>query len=340
MVDKFSREIDYLRISVTDRCNLRCTYCMPEEGVDFIPHDEILRYEEIIHLCRCFVQLGVSKVKITGGEPLVRKNLSYLIKSIKEIEGIENVTITTNGVLLADQVGDLVEAGIDGINVSLDTLNSDHFKSLTRFDRIHQVKEGIKEALKYEDIILKINCVPLNTESVEDILDIVSLAKDNRIHVRFIEVMPIGMGKKQEGFTEEDLKQVITKEHGILTPCEAAIGNGPANYYSLSGFKGKIGFISAVSHKFCSSCNRIRLTSDGYLKTCLNYTRGVDLKEPLRNEVGDQELINIIHLAIADKPKEHHFNEDNKKDNLNKKELNSICDTDELDKRRMSQIGG
>lgn len=325
MLDEFKREIDYVRISVTDRCNLRCIYCMPEEGVEFIPHVEILSYEEIIHLCQNFAKLGIKKVKITGGEPLVRKNLPYLIKSIKEIKGIENVTLTTNGVELADQVDELVKAGIDSINVSLDTLNPKHFKELTRFDKIEQVKKGIEEALKYENVTLKINCVPLNTESDDDVMDLVSLAKDKLIHVRFIEVMPIGMGRKLEGFTEDEIKELISKKYGPLTPYKISLGNGPARYYKIDGFKGKIGFISAVSHKFCSSCNRIRLTSDGYLKKCLQYTSGTDLKKIIRSGLSDEELLEEIRLAIIKKPKEHQFNDNN----LDKKE-----------NRKMSQIGG
>ena len=328
MLDEYNREIDYVRISVTDRCNLRCVYCMPEKGVEFIPHEEILTYEEIICLCQSFAKLGISKVKITGGEPLARKNLPYLIKSIKDIEGIKNITLTTNGVVLADQVDKLVKAGIDSINISLDTLNPKHFKTLTRFDKIEQVKKGIKETLKYKNVTLKLNCVPLNTENSEDILDLVSLAKDNLIHVRFIEVMPIGMGRELEGFTEDEIKQLISERHGTLTPYEVSLGNGPAHYYKVEGLKGKIGFISAVSHKFCSSCNRIRLTSDGYLKNCLQYASGLDLKKILRTGASDEKLIEEIALAIANKPKEHHFIE-YKEDN-----------PDDIENRRMSQIGG
>lgn len=349
MLDEYNREIDYVRISITDRCNLRCVYCMPDKGVEFISHEEILSYEEIIRLCRSFAKLGIGKVKITGGEPLVRKNLPFLIKSIKEIEGIKNVTLTTNGIALADQVKDLVNAGIDSINVSLDTLNPEHFKRLTRFDKIGQVIKGIKETLKYENVTLKLNCVPLNTEDKQDILDLVALAKDNLIHVRFIEVMPIGMGKELEGFTEEEIKELISKKYGPLAPYKDKLGNGPAKYYKLDSFKGKIGFISAVSHKFCSSCNRIRLTADGYLKNCLQYSSGRDLKKIIRSGLTDDELVEAIRLAINDKPKEHQFNEYNiKKTNIEdidgsnniSSKFNADNNFDDLENRRMSQIGG
>ncbi len=352
MLDEYNREIDYVRISVTDRCNLRCAYCMPEKGVEFIPHEEILTYEEIIRLCQSFAKLGIRKVKITGGEPLVRKNLPLLIKSIKEIDGIENVTLTTNGLVLADHVEELVRAGIDSINVSLDTLNPEHFKTLTRFDKIDQVKKGIEETLKYENVTLKLNCVLLNTQDKEDILDLVSLAKKNMIHVRFIEVMPIGMGRELKGLKEEEIKDLISEKYGPLTPYKASLGNGPAHYYKVDDFKGKIGFISAVSHKFCSSCNRIRLTADGYLKNCLQYASGRDLKELIRSGLTDEELIKEIVLAINDKPKEHQFNEYNNKKSVNiedKKTGNISVSmnpddksdiTNDIENRRMSQIGG
>lgn len=342
MVDNYNRVIDYVRISITDRCNLRCIYCMPKEGMEFIPHENILTYEEIIRLCKCFAGLGMSKVKLTGGEPLVRKNLSYLVKEIKNINGIQNVTLTTNGILLAEQIEDLVQAGIDAVNVSLDTLDSDQFEQLTRFRKLDQVLEGIEETLKYTNIALKVNCVPLR-EDYNNILSMVSLAKDQKLHVRFIEVMPIGLGKDLKGLTEENIKEIIEKEYGTLTPYKASIGNGPCHYYSLEGFQGKIGFISAISHQFCDSCNRVRLTSEGYLKNCLQYANGIDLKSLMRQGISDEELIEAIREAISHKPKEHHFNEVKEKESGNLSNIqNDICQTidEELESRRMSQIGG
>ena len=346
MVDDYNRVIDYIRISITDRCNLRCIYCMPKEGMEFIPHENILTYEEIIRLCKCFASLGVSKVKLTGGEPLVRKNLPYLVKEIKSIPGIENVTLTTNGILLAEQIEDLAKAGIDAVNVSLDTLDPDQFQQLTRFPKLNQVLEGIKKTLNYTNVALKINCVPLREDYKENnILSMVSLAKDQKLHVRFIEVMPIGLGKDLKGFTEEDIKEIIEKEYGTLTPYKAPLGNGPCHYYSLDGFQGKIGFISAVSHQFCDSCNRVRLTSEGYLKNCLQYSNGTDLKSLMRHGIGDEELREAILEAISHKPKEHHFNEimnrEKESDNLSdiQKDISQITG-EELESRRMSQIGG
>lgn len=341
MIDEYGRGIDYIRISVTDRCNLRCVYCMPKEGVTFLPHDRILSYEEIIQLCRCFARLGIHKVKITGGEPLVRKNIAYLIKEIKSLEGIHNVTLTTNGVLLAEQMEALADAGVDSINVSLDTLNPKQFEEVTRFDLLEQVKAGIMEAMKYPKISLKINCVPMhNKDEEETLLSMVALAKDNPIHVRFIELMPIGLGKDLDGYTEDHVKQIIEQKYGSLEPYHKPLGNGPCTYYSLDGFTGKIGFISAVSHKFCDSCNRIRLTSDGYLKNCLQYAGGIHLKALLEQGMSEEELTKVIGESIQRKPKSHQFGEKPEE----KHETAETDETEEMDRnlesRRMSQIGG
>jgi len=236
----------------------------------------------------------------------------------------------------------LVQAGIDAVNVSLDTLDSDQFEQLTRFRKLDQVLEGIEETLKYTNIALKVNCVPLR-EDYNNILSMVSLAKDQKLHVRFIEVMPIGLGKDLKGLTEENIKEIIEKEYGTLTPYKASIGNGPCHYYSLEGFQGKIGFISAISHQFCDSCNRVRLTSEGYLKNCLKYANGIDLKSLMRQGISDEELIEAIREAISHKPKEHHFNEVKEKESGNLSNIqNDICQTidEELESRRMSQIGG
>lgn len=316
---------------------------MPEKGVDFIPHEDIISYEEIIRLCRLFASLGVSKVKLTGGEPLVRKNLSYLVKEIKDIQGINNVTLTTNGVLLSEQIKDLEEAGIDSINVSLDTLDPVQFEKLTRFHKLETVLEGIRETLKYKNISLKINSVPLKEEENKNsILSLVSLAKEERVHVRFIEVMPIGLGKDLKGISEDEIKGIIEKEHGVLTPYEDQLGNGPCRYYGLEGFVGKIGFISSISHGFCSSCNRVRLTSEGYLKNCLQYSSGVDLKKIMRDGASDEELTQIIKDSISKKPKEHNFKAVIKKqeDSNLSSQKGFAKENEEVDDRKMSQIGG
>lgn len=325
MKDIYKRKIDYIRISITDRCNLRCVYCMPEKGIDLIKHDEILTYEEIIDLCKLFVKVGISKVKITGGEPLVRKDLHKLIKAIKDIEGIKEVTLTTNGILLYEQLEDLVKAGLDAVNISIDSLRENRYKELTRLGDVNKVLQAIKKAATYKNLRVKINCVPLVNESVQELLELVDLAKDSYISVRFIELMPIGLGKDMKGYSEDEIKDIIEKHIGKLTPYNKALGNGPSKYYSLEGYKGKIGFISAINHKFCKSCNRVRMTPEGFLKKCLHYDLGADLKELLRSGKDKEEILEVIEKTIYNKPKSHKFHIKNEKNS---------------DKRSMSQIGG
>ncbi len=307
MIDQFKRDINYIRISVTDRCNLACVYCMPKDGAVFLPKSEILTFEEIIRLCRCFARLGIKHVKITGGEPLVRKDIISLVGEMKRLEGISRVTLTTNGALLMEHLPGLIEAGLDGVNISLDTLISDRYKEITRRDCFHQVYSAIEEAVKYNELQVKINCVPMADTLEEDIKGLAGLARRNRLSVRFIEMMPIGLGRNYTFCKEEELRALITHTYGEMTPISSAKGGGPANYYSLPGFVGSIGFISAMSHKFCNECNRIRLTADGYLKTCLQYEKGWDLKSILRRETSDVTLERAIALGIYGKPDGHSF---------------------------------
>ncbi len=309
MIDGCKRNIDYIRISVTDRCNLRCIYCMPEEGVEHLYHESILTYEEILRLCRCFVTLGINKIKITGGEPLVRKNIATLIRQIKELDGIKSVTLTSNAILLKEQLPDLVKAGLDGVNISLDTLNPRIYEKITRKDALEKVLDAMQESLNYPELNVKINCVPLQETSDKDIINIASLAKNSRLKVRFIEMMPIGLGKNFSYFSEDKIIKIIEQVYGPLKKINNVYGNGPAHYYSLQDFQGKIGFISAISHQFCEECNRVRLTSDGFLKTCLHYSEGTDLKAILRANMDDSVLEQIIKQTIYDKPLSHNFNE-------------------------------
>ena len=306
MIDGHGRNIDYLRISLIDRCNLRCVYCMPEDGVDMVPHEEILTYEEVLRLVKVFANLGFCKIKLTGGEPLVRKEVVKLVREIKAIPGIEKVTLTTNGTLLADVMDELADAGIDGINLSLDTLNPEVYKKIVRRDQFEKVMEGFQAALKYPQIPLKINCVPMGMEG-QDILQMAELARKYPVHVRFIEMMPIGLGKQFDFCGEDEILQGLKERFGEYVPYEKKLGNGPGHYYSFDGFQGKIGFISAISHKFCDSCNRVRLTAQGYLKTCLQYDIGVDLKKLLRKDACEEALIDAINEAIYKKPVGHQF---------------------------------
>ena len=323
MLDDYGRNIDYVRISLTDRCNLRCVYCMPEQGIELLPHEQILNYEEIIRLCRLFADLGMKKIKLTGGEPLCRLKVAGLIKQIKEIPGIEQVTLTTNGVELDKYWSDLCTAGLDAINISLDTLDKELYKQITRRDVLDKVLANIIMAAQDEQMPIKINCVPMQRE--QKLYDVASLARDYNVHVRYIEMMPIGQGKDFEFFSREETIALLEEKYGKLVPCKEMLGNGPAEYYMIDGFKGKIGFISAVSHKFCHLCNRIRLTADGFLKTCLQYDKGVELSPLLRAEASDEEIKQAIQAAIAQKPSAHHFEE---------------LDAEDDERKNMSQIGG
>lgn len=325
MIDRCGRKIDYLRISVTDRCNLRCIYCMPEDGIRLTEREKILQEPEILRICRVMSELGITKIKITGGEPLVRPRIPGLIRQIKEIPGIQKVTLTTNGILLKDQMQALAESGLDSLNISLDTLDRECFCKITRRDLLDGTLDGIKEAMKYPEVQLKINCVPLGLEE-QDLCGIAEFARKNPVHVRFIEMMPIGLGSRFPMVSEAQIRQRIEEKYGRLTPYYQPRGNGPCRYYEAPGLIGKIGFISAVSHKFCDTCNRVRLTSDGFLKTCLQYDFGVSLKPLLEQRISDEALWEVMREAIKNKPKAHHFNEDRKKRE------------DEV--KGMSQIGG
>ena len=261
MLDKLNRKIDYLRISVIDRCNLRCVYCMPEEGVESIPHEEILTYDEILRICETVSQLGIKKIKITGGEPLVRKDIVNLIRDIKNLDKIEQVTLTTNGILLYDMLDDLYDAGIDAINISLDTLKKDNFKQITRRDGLEKVLMAIDKAYDL-GIRVKINCLAIRDFNINELADIANFAKDREIDVRFIELMPIGFGKKYTQIDNDEILSILESNFGAFEQVTEKRGNGPAKYYKNKDMKGCIGFISAISHEFCESCNRIRLTSN------------------------------------------------------------------------------
>ena len=326
MRDIYKRKIDYIRISITDRCNLRCVYCMPESGIKLISHDDILSYEEIIRLCRLFSKIGISKVKITGGEPLVRKDVHKLIKNIKEIDGIDNITLTTNGILIEEQIDELIKAGLDAVNISIDTLEEGTYKELTRIGDVNKVINGIRKCLEYKNLRVKLNCVPIKGRNEEEIIDLIKLCKDNDMSIRFIEMMPIGLGKNMQGLNDDEVISLIEKKIGKLTPYNGKLGNGPSNYYSLEGYKGKIGFISAVNHKFCETCNRVRLTCEGFLKACLQYDIGTDLKSMMRNGKSDEEILEAIKSTIYNKPESHNFR--------------IIKDDEKEEHRGMSQIGG
>lgn len=344
MKDTYNRQIDYMRISITDRCNLRCKYCMPED-IEFVPHQNILRYEEFLRLTEIFAAQGIRKIKVTGGEPLVRHDCAAFIRRLKEIDGIENVTITTNGVLLGRYLPELVDAGVDGINISLDTLNRQRYAQITGRDEFERVWDGIEQAVA-AGMKVKLNCVPIIEHNADEIPEFFELARKRRIDVRFIEMMPIGNGKRFQPISTEDILAELKKRYTGIYEIQEKRGNGPAKYYENKDFTGCVGFIGAVHQKFCDSCNRIRLTSEGFLKLCLYYSQGIDLRAMLRGGADDGELADAIADAIRQKPQEHHFacqivqTENNACDGMSKTIVPQKDVFDGEDIRNMSQIGG
>jgi len=310
LIDSFGRILDYLRVSVTDRCNLRCVYCMPSEGVPWKAHENMLRFEEILHLCEIMAELGIRKIKVTGGEPFVRRGMTSFIKEIKAIPGIESITLTTNGLLLGGYLDEAEnpDGGVplDGVNISMDALDGGRFSSVTRETkaRPEEVLFNIDRLLK-KRIRVKVNCVTVRGFNEEEILPLASLTREKDIAVRFIELMPMGSGADLKPITGGEIAAIIENAFGALTPFSGVEGSGPAVYYSLSGFVGKIGFINPLSHSFCETCNRLRLTSEGFLKLCLSSPIGVDLRALLRSGASDAELAGAVTEAVAKKPRFH-----------------------------------
>ena len=309
MFDSKGRNIHYLRLSVTDLCNLRCRYCMPD-GVDKLEREDILTYEEFLRLAALFARCGVDTVRVTGGEPLVRKGVEQLVKGLKAIPGIRKVTMTTNAVLLEQQLPALLEAGLDSVNISLDTLDPALFAKITARDEFAAVQAGIHAALE-SGIPVKLNCVPQVGVNEGELEALAALAQDKPLQVRFIEMMPIGYGAAMPCISGPELLARFRRRWPELAPLPgaacAALGDGPAVYYTVPGWKGDIGFIAAVHGKFCASCNRVRLTSQGFLRPCLASETGCDLRALLRGGAADEELLQAIRETIWSKPREHHF---------------------------------
>lgn len=306
MLDQYGRVINYLRISVTDRCNLRCCYCMPE-GVQDVGMKNILTFEEIWEIVRTGVSLGITHIRITGGEPLVRKGCVDLIRGIREIPGVETITMTTNGVLLGNYAKQLKEVGVDSVNISLDTLDPEEFYKITGKRELQEVLAGIRAA-KTAGLQVKLNAV--NRKEL-DPLPLVRYAQKENLPLRFIEMMPVGYGKKYVGRSNEELRKTLATVCGkseCITNREelSRMGSGPAVYYRFSDLKVPVGFISAIHGKFCDTCNRIRLTAEGYLKLCLCYDEGADLRRALR-EGEKEKLRTIMEETIFQKPAAHCF---------------------------------
>jgi cyclic pyranopterin phosphate synthase len=311
LIDSFGREINYIRLSVTDRCNLRCVYCVPETYTRFSPASEILSYEEIFRLISTFAELGVTSVRVTGGEPLVRQSIDKLINRLSQIDGISDIALSSNAVLLGRLVGRLKETGLNRVNISLDTLDPAKFSKITRNGRLENVMAGVNAAVSSQLFPVKLNVVVAKGMNEEEIGDFVKLTVDRPIHVRFIEIMPMG----ETDFFSADRwisLEEIMKRAQPLEPLQAEDwppGYGPARYYRRPGAAGSVGFISALGHRSCSTCNRMRLTARGILFPCLDSSEGTDLKTALRSGATQEEIKGLIRQTVEKKPERHFMRE-------------------------------
>ena len=309
LFDSWQRQISYLRISVTDHCNLNCIYCSPG-SVPHLPRSKILSYEEIQRVVQVAASTGIKKVRITGGEPLLRPDLSTLVRMLSQIEGIDDVSLTSNGILLSKYAVELKEAGLKRVNVSLDTLKEDRFKHITGQDKLGDVLSGIEAARHAGLQPVKINVVVLRGLNDDETIDFARMSTSQGWHVRFIEFMPFGTSKAGTFATvsTQETRECI-QSLGTLEPYAGKTDSGPARYYRLPGASGTVGFISAMTEHFCHTCNRLRLTSDGQLRPCLLDEDEVNLKEPLRNGASMDELKQLIQQAAAIKRERHHLAE-------------------------------
>ncbi|SET47397.1 cyclic pyranopterin monophosphate synthase subunit MoaA [Natronincola peptidivorans] len=320
MRDQYNRRVNYMRISITDLCNLRCLYCMPEEGICKKDHKDMLTFEEITKAVKIAATLGIDKIRITGGEPLVKKGIVEFIKGLSDIKGIKDIAMTTNGVLLKKHAKDLKEAGLKRVNISIDSLKQDNYARITRGGDVHQVLEGIEEVIKLGMTPVKLNAVVIGGYNQDEVQDLANLTKNENIEVRFIELMPVGEAgnwAKERFISNEAIKEKI----GNLIPLVHQ-ASSPAKYYKLPDGKGKIGFINPISSHFCGECNRIRMTSDGKLKPCLHSHEEIDILNVIRNTPDD--LKDVMANAIMAKPQQHYL----------------YTDGYQLGKRSMAEIGG
>ncbi len=305
--DSFQRPINYLRISITDRCDLRCIYCMPHEGIPLMPRSDILSYEEIHAIAEAAAELGISKVRLTGGEPLVRSSLVELVRMLAQINGIDDISLTTNGMLLKKYAAEFKEAGLGRVNVSLDSLKSDRFHQITRLGKLGDVLDGIEAARACGLHPVKVNMVVMRGINDDELLDFARMTIAGEWHVRFIELMPFRGGN--EWFMPLSEVEQRLNSLGELEPCLASAGGGPAKYFRFPGSRGTVGFISPLSEHICIRCNRLRLTPDGRLRLCLLSDEEVDLRGPLRRGASPEELRRLIEEAVASKPEGHQLGE-------------------------------
>jgi GTP 3',8-cyclase len=344
--DRYCRTIDYLRISITDRCNLRCLYCMPAEGVRPEMHRDILRYEEIVRVIKVAAGLGVSKIRLTGGEPLTRRNVSLLIGLIKNVQGIKDLSMTTNGILLEKYARQLADAGLDRINVSLDSLREERYREITRGGDLSSVLKGIEAAVQAGLKPVKINMVPIRGFNDDEILSFAEMTLNAEYQVRFIECMPssnVDFWSPAKYMTTDEIKKII-EPLGPLTPVRIR-RKGPSKYFRIKGARGVLGFISALTHHFCHDCNRLRLTADGKLRPCLFSETEIDLRSAIRRNASDEEIERLLRLSIAVKPDGHRIGG---RQNIPAGDIPDAQkdDSEEMrsrpgnDKRPMSKIGG
>ena len=312
LVDSWGREIKSVRVSVTDKCNFRCTYCMPAEGLEWLKRDEVLSFEEITRLVSLLARLGVDEVRLTGGEPLVRRELPVLVRMLAQVDGVRDLSLTTNGVLLDRLAGPLVDAGLRRVNVSLDSLDHVRFAELTRRDALDQVLRGLEEAERYPELRpIKVNAVAIKGFTEDEVPRLAALARRKPYVVRFIEFMPLDADegwRDDQVLTGAEIRALIEAEHGPLVELPAKASSTARRYAFADGI-GEVGFVNPVSEPFCSTCDRIRLTADGQLRTCLFSRREWDLKTPLRTGASDDELVALLRNAVAHKELKHRINE-------------------------------
>ena len=320
LIDNFGREISYLRVSITDRCNYRCIYCQPERQFEFIPHEEILRYEEIVEIVQEAVELGITKVRITGGEPLVREGIVNFIRQLRKIDRLEDISLTTNGFFLSEYAEKLKAAGLNRVNISLDSLQEEKYRRIARAGSLKKVLKGIDFAFKAGLLPIKINTVVMKGINDDEIDDFVKLSLLRPLNIRFIELMPSGEEVikefKNKFISVQEIKEKLIKKY-LLRPIKISTSNGPAKYFQIEGGKGTVGFINALSQHFCKTCNRIRLTSEGKLRPCLFSNKEIDIKKAIRGIARDDKNEGILRNkiirdkiieAVKLKPEGHNLN--------------------------------
>ncbi|MEO9170089.1 MAG: GTP 3',8-cyclase MoaA [Candidatus Baltobacteraceae bacterium] len=309
LADSFNRPITYLRVSVTDKCNLRCVYCMPESGLPWLHRNELLSYEEIVDIVRAAASTGVGSIRLTGGEPLVRRDLHRLVEGIAAIDGIEDISLSTNALLLEEQLEDLVRAGLKRVNVSLDTLRPDRFEAIARRPGLDRVLRGIDAAIDAGLAPIKLNCVVMRGQNDDELKAFAELTKTRELFVRFIEVMPVheNLELQRDAYISSDEILERLGSVGELDAVDGPPGNGPARYFSYPGARGAVGVISPLSHDYCERCNRVRLTADGRLRLCLFGEAHIDLRTPLRAGASTEEIAEIFRSSMTIKPERHHL---------------------------------